>query len=246
MPQPIKLRAVITQILEHAPGLRTFVLRPDRPVPRFHPGQFLHLALDPYDPALPWPDSRVFSIASSPEERSELRITVSAVGVFTRRMMELENGTAVWLKLPYGEFSVQFTSAPVVLVAGGTGITPFASLLARPAAVTAPLYVLYGARTPQLLLYRDLLERAAAANPHVMFSLFAEEGDVPGVTHGRLTPTAALAAARSLALRACPPVPDSASPIFYLAGPPSMLKSFQDALTAAGAPPVAVRVDAWE
>ena len=46
----------------------------------------------------------MFSIASPPESREALRITVSAVGVFTRRMMALAVGDEVWVKLPYGDF----------------------------------------------------------------------------------------------------------------------------------------------
>ena len=32
----------------------------------FKPGQFLHLALDAFEPGGFWPESRVFSIASAP------------------------------------------------------------------------------------------------------------------------------------------------------------------------------------
>ena len=43
-----------------------------RRCPLFKPGQFLHLAIDPYDGAGFWPESRVFSIASSPRDRDRL------------------------------------------------------------------------------------------------------------------------------------------------------------------------------
>ena len=51
MPQPARLKARITEIIDHAPGLRSLYLEPERRVPRFKPGQFLHLAIDPYDPS---------------------------------------------------------------------------------------------------------------------------------------------------------------------------------------------------
>ena len=61
-----KLNCVVEQVIDHGERVYTLALRPERPVPRFRPGQFLHLALDPYDPSGFWPESRVFSIASPP------------------------------------------------------------------------------------------------------------------------------------------------------------------------------------
>ena len=58
------------------------------PVPRFTPGQFLHLALDPYDADGFWPDSRVFSIASSPDARTNLAITYAHWG-FAKQALDL-------------------------------------------------------------------------------------------------------------------------------------------------------------
>ena len=74
MATPQKLRCLINKITDHGGHVYTVDLAPERPVPRFKPGQFLHLTLDDYDPSGFWPESRVFSIASSPAQRSDLRI----------------------------------------------------------------------------------------------------------------------------------------------------------------------------
>ena len=97
--------------------------------PSFKPGQFLHLAIDNYDPGFHWPESRVFSVASSPTRLETIRITFSVKGKYTKRMFtEVEEGDIVWLKLPYGSFT--FTKhKSLIFVAGGTGITPFLSFL---------------------------------------------------------------------------------------------------------------------
>lgn len=238
MPQPIKLRARIENIETHAPDVRTFVMVPERPVPRFRPGQFLHLAIDAFDPSQHWPDSRVFSIASPPDDRQRLRITVSAVGAFTKRMMSLAVGDQVWVKLPYGDFVVQADSGvPVILLAGGTGITPFVSFLAG-APPVGPVRVLYGARRSDLLIYRDVVQRAAESSPLVSWQAFVEEHAGADERAGRLTVEAALDAARDTGAG------DAA--VFYLAGPPAMLALFRSGLAAAGTPPERVRTDAWE
>ena len=66
MATPQKIRCQVQQITAHGDHVYTVDLTPERPVPRFRPGQFLHLTLDDYDPSGFWPESRVFSIASSP------------------------------------------------------------------------------------------------------------------------------------------------------------------------------------
>lgn len=239
MPQPIRLHACILEIIDHAPGLRTFILEPERPVPRFRPGQFLHLAMDSYDPSQHWPESRIFSIASPAEQRDRLRITVSAVGRFTRRMMTLRPKDEVWLKLPYGDFVVESVSdRTTVLVAGGTGITPFVSLVSSTSHQLPRIVLLYGARTPDLLIYRDILEQVARQNPTFHWVPFVEQGEWPGARPGRLSAKAAMEAAGQWG--------DPARATYYLSGPPAMLSALKGDLIDAGMSVESIRIDAWE
>src|SRR5438046_208202 len=137
-----RLACQVERLIQHGGRVYTIVLRPERPAPVFRPGQFLHLALDPYDATGFWPESRVFSIASSPTERNRLCITYSAAGRFTTRMeAELAEGRHVWVKMPYGEFVVRKTT-DVALFAGGTGITAFTDFLDGPALATTTSYFL--------------------------------------------------------------------------------------------------------
>jgi ferredoxin-NADP reductase len=238
--QPIRLRARIAHIEVHAPDVSSLILAPERPAPRFRPGQFLHLALDPYDPSQHWPESRVFSIASPPEDRERLRITVSAVGTFTQRMLRLKEGDEVWVKLPYGDFVVGTqASDPLILIAGGTGITPFVSFLASVGAATsAAVRVLYGVRRSDLLIYRATLDAAARRFPDLRWQAHVEESPGAGEQPGRLSVESALGAARTTS------APDSAT--FYISGPPAMLRVLQSGLGLAGVPPSRVRTDAWD
>ena len=161
-----KLRCQVTRLVDHGEHVYTVDLRPERPAPRFRPGQFLHLALDEYDPSGFWPESRVFSIASAPTQRDLLRISYSVRGRFTARMeRELAEGGWVWVKLPYGEFIIEDTS-DIVLFAGGTGITAFTAFLdGLTPAFRHAVVVAYGARSADLLIYRGLIEARAALIP---------------------------------------------------------------------------------
>ena len=67
-----RIPCVVDALEDHGERVYTVLLRPGVPVPRFNPGQFLHLALDPYEPGGFWPESRVFSIASPPAVRELL------------------------------------------------------------------------------------------------------------------------------------------------------------------------------
>ena len=124
-----RIPCVVGTITDHGERVYSVELEPLASVPSFKPGQFLHLAIDPYDGAGFWPESRVFSIASSPHNRDRLTITYAVKGAFTSRMeRELARGSRAWVKLPYGEFTVD-AGRDAVLFAGGTGVTAFTAFL---------------------------------------------------------------------------------------------------------------------
>jgi ferredoxin-NADP reductase len=242
MPTPVKLPAVVAEVIEHAPDLRSYLLLPERALPRFRPGQFLHLALDPYSPSSHWPESRVFSIASSPDVADRLRITVSLKGAFTRRLFgELAAGGRVWVKLPFGSFCPTVSPEhPAVLLAGGTGITPFVSFVEW-ASVRRPeglVQVHYAARRPDLLIYRDLLESCRARWPSLELGLYAEEpgeaDEQGGLRRGRIEVAQLWSG-----------LPDPRAARFYLSGPKGMIDAFRQALLELGARADAVITDEW-
>jgi ferredoxin-NADP reductase len=197
----------------------------------------LHLALDDYDPSGFWPESRVFSIASAPAQRDLLRISYSARGRFTARMeQELVAGGQVWVKLPYGDFVIEDTR-DIVLFAGGTGITAFTAFLdGLTPAFRRAVHVAYGARTADLLIYRDLLAARAAAVPQLHVRFFVERG-APSAdwTVGRLSVDALW-----------PHIVAPGQATYYLSGPPAMLKTLAADLRSHGISDAAVRIDAWE
>jgi ferredoxin-NADP reductase len=124
-----KYPAKVSNIINQIPGVYTVFLESlDKPF-KYDPGQFLHLALDEYDPAGQWPESRCFSIQSPPGEEF-IKITFAVKGQFTSQMQqELKYGKIVTLKLPYGDlFTQPHNKTNTVFIAGGTGITPFLSL----------------------------------------------------------------------------------------------------------------------
>jgi len=225
-----RIACEVLAVTDHGEHVHTVELRPLAPVPRFRPGQFLHLALDPYEPGGFWPESRVFSIASSPTELERLSITYAVKGAFTGRMeRELAAGSDVWIKLPYGEFVVD-PATDAVLFAGGTGITAFTAFLGSLGVERAARILLcYGARTRALLVYADVAEACARRVPALDLRLYAEDRD------GRLSVDAAWDTVERLT-----------APAFYLSGPPEMLTALTEQLRGRGVSPHEIRTDAWE
>lgn len=224
-----KYRSEVVSVENPVADIRTVTLRPLEKAYKFNPGQFLHLALDEYDPSRQWPESRCFSMQSPPDHEL-IKITFAAKGKFTERMArELVPGKVIHVKLPYGDlFSAEHDTARSVFVAGGTGITPFLSLFTFSgfAAYDSPkLY--FGMRSPSHNLYAADLEKARGINPSFSIELLNEEKD------GRLDIGRIFAA-------------NGASAVYFVSGPPVMIKDFKSALAAKGVPVDNIRTDDWE
>jgi ferredoxin-NADP reductase len=240
MSSAVKVPAVVAEIITHGPDLRSYILAPLRPIPRFRPGQFLQLAIDGYDPASHWPESRAFSIASSPMQRDRLHITVSRHGKFTERLFDAVSiGKQVWLNLPFGDFTPEFVDGgETVILAGGSGITPFVSfaLWAQAKQQGSRLKVHYAAKTPADLIYRRMLDEALAALAQSSLTLYAESGaeQDPAIVSGRIDIPAVW---RSL---------DAAKKArFYMAGPKGMVAACKEGLLKEGVAPAAICIDQW-
>jgi ferredoxin-NADP reductase len=234
-----KIKCTVQEIENHGSHVYSLTLQPEKEIPVFQPGQFLHLAIDPYDPSGFWPDSRAFSIASSPQERDTLRLAYSVKGAFTARMeKELQPGREVWVKMPYGDFLVSPTE-PVTLIAGGTGITAFTAFLASlTPEYPQEVHLFYGAREPGLLLYRTHFEDMSRTNPNFHLHLAVEQGcpeNDRGCHTGPLSIEWILETMQQ---------PDRQ--IFFLSGPPAMLNKFTADLEQHGIKAGKIRVDAWE
>ncbi len=238
MSVPQKICCQVEQIIDHGGQTYSVTLLAERPVPRFSAGQFLHLAIDPYEPGEFWPDSRVFSIASSPENRHNLHITYSVRGKFTARMeRELKEGGRVWIKLPYGDFIIQ-TFSDVVLFAGGTGITAFTAFISGlTPSCSHHVNLFYGARTRELLIYRPMIDRMAEKFPALSCWYFVEKGEA----RSKNETIGMLSVEDALDRSTC-----SSNTNFYISGPPLMLKSFTEKLTQNGIMPQQIHIDAWE
>ena len=238
MSVPQKIRCKVVGVKDHGGHVYTLELRPERPAPQFLPGQFMHLAVDTYEPGDFWPESRVFSIASTPTQRDQLSITYSVVGSFTTKMEQrIQIGTEVWAKFPYGDFIIQ-SKCDVVLIAGGTGITAFTAFLdGLTPDQEQSVSLFYGARNRELLIFKPSVERKMKEVTTLSAWYFIEEGEPDEeerVFSGRLS-------VQSILSKDIHPFNTD----FYLSGPPAMLKKLSLDLKSQAIIPEHIKIDAW-
>lgn len=239
MATPIKFSAEVTSIARHAADVATFEFRYLDKRPRHKPGQFLHLALDAYNPSEHWPDSRVFTIANG-SNQEQIRLTIADKGRFTHRILqELQPGSTVFMKAPYGEFIVRTEpEKDVVLIGGGTGVTPFVAFMedALVKGMAGRVQLHYGARQPDLLVFRDLAERCAARFANFAVKYYAECGAADGILPGRIDLDAA-----------CRSLPQAAGAVYYLCGPQAMIDAFAARLKGEfGVAEANIKIDQWQ
>jgi ferredoxin--NADP+ reductase len=182
------LNAVVEQRIEVAPGLLVLRVVPvDWELPDFKPGQFAVLGLPPdaercagaeTEEQPPKPDRlirRAYSIASSSVAREylELYITLVRSGGLTPRLFNLQPGDRLWLgpKIT-GNFTLDQApeSSHLVLIATGTGLAPYMSMLRTmmPTFGERRVAVLLGARHSWDLGYQS--ELVALARTHSAFT----------------------------------------------------------------------------
>jgi len=113
---------------------------------------------------------RSYSIASAPEAE-DLEITVERLSdgeVSPYLVDDFAEGDAIELRGPIGGYFVWSAdrSAPLQLIAGGSGLVPLMCMLRHRAARggTAPTRLLLSARTYEDVLYREELERLGAGD----------------------------------------------------------------------------------
>ena len=198
VPEPFQVRSSV-QETEDTWTLELDPRNGDGPRP-FEPGQFNMLYAFGVGEV-------PISICGDPAGSGPLLHTVRAVGSVTEAICRCEPGDQLGVRGPYGSsWPVDEAAAgDLVIVAGGLGMAPL-----RPALLTAiaererfrEVFLLYGVRKPEELLYREELERWSE-DPELQLGLTVDSasanwfGDVGVVTkliaHAEFEPQGAIA-----------------------------------------------------
>ncbi len=224
------MRPLTTSIMEMTVEL-------DRPI-HYTAGQFADLSPRHLDRHR----SYSFADACPPEGNTKLRFHVRQVsgGAFTDWLFGADrSGEALAMRGPSGNFWLRAATAPLLCVAGGTGMAPILALLNDAAArrVQRPVTYLYGARTQADLYALADIEALQARWPtgFSFMPVLSEEpmdSDWPGA-RGLVT--------NFLTSPALPTTVDH--PHYYLCGPPAMVDAALTGLRTLGVPVDAIHYD---
>lgn len=153
--------AVIREIRPEVSGVTTYQLALTDPGAaesyRFEPGQFNMLYV-------PGAGESAISMSGDPDSLETLTHTIRAAGNVTRRIAAMKVGDTLGLRGPFGtSWPVELCAGKdVILVAGGIGLPPLRPVIYRMLSERekyGQMTLLYGARTPEMLLYTDEYQR---------------------------------------------------------------------------------------
>ena len=95
----------------------------------FKAGQWAYLHLYDADHKTPWAKA-AYSIGSAPSEsQMQLEMCIKLKGEFTKRVSKLMPDDVVGVQGPFGVFVLPLGENPLVMFAGGIGITPLRSMI---------------------------------------------------------------------------------------------------------------------
>jgi ferredoxin-NADP reductase len=226
----------------------------DQALPYFEPGQFLTFRLDAHGPATGGNKEivRCYSLSDRPG-LDHYRISVKRAlppadspslppGLSSNQLHDtVQEGDVLAARAPGGHFCLELGKGPIVLIAGGIGVTPMLSMLNTSVlnGSSREIWLFYGVRNSTEHIMKTQLEALAREHPnfqlHVCYSK-PLPGDVKGsdYQHKGHVDIALLRLTLSL------------SPYdFYVCGPRAMMETLVPALTQWGVPDQNIHYEAF-
>jgi ferredoxin-NADP reductase len=222
----IEVRAKVVAVRRMTPRSVTLTLRPNGNWTGFRAGQYTQLTVE-IDGVR---HTRCYSMANAATARDgllELTVTAHTEGRVSRHLREAaRRGQTVVLTTAQGFFTLPETEPDhLLLISGGSGITPVMSMLRTRCALgwTNPVTFLHYALTPSDMLYVEELDTLVASSPNVRLVRVFTDAPGTGDLNGFLTGdhlTAAMPEWQRAETFVCGPAPlmDAARLLFIDAG----------------------------
>ena len=198
----------------------------------YKPGQFFFITLKQGDKEL----SKHFSFSSSPTEKDHFE--------FTKKFTDHEYSMALkvakvgdWARIdaPYGQFTFEGESLKIALLAGGIGITPIISICknATDKSLNSKITLFYGCRTEKDIAFKQELEKMQEQNKNLKIVFMVNEASsqwkgATGVINAEMIKKELL---------------DYKDNLFYVCGPPPMVKAMETLLESIGLPKIQLKLE---
>jgi glycine betaine catabolism B len=179
---------------------------------------------------------RSFTIASSPTEEGFILISTRVRDTpFKKKLASLEPGTQVKIPAPAGDFILpdNNNSTSVVFLSGGIGVTPFRSMIkyATDKLLARRIVMFDSNRNQENILYRKDFDECADANKYlkIIYTITGEEATSSSVSV-RDDWKGESGFINQVMLTKYLTNDDLHNSLFYVCGPPGMLKAIQNLL----------------
>ena len=164
--------------LETATAKSIKLVSEDGFLPPFHAGQYINIFVETGGIRT----SRPYSIASSPTQTGHYEITVRRVedGFVSNYLLdELKPGDKLSSSSPSGNFhyNPHFHGDKLAFIAGGSGITPFMSMIRELADknLGRKMHLFYGSRAEDDVIYKKEIDRISSAHKNFTWDLVVSD-----------------------------------------------------------------------
>ncbi len=236
---PKKIAVTVVEIVDETASAKTFRLAPeDGYLPPFRAGQYVNWEVTIGNVKT----GRAFSISSPPHQRGFYELTVRRMseGFVSHYLLDkVRVGDRFTISGPAGAFYHEplIDTKELVFIAGGSGVTPFRSIIREAAERGRDLsiWLVYGSRTDEDVIFGEELARIAKHHPHVKYRLVVSE---PSARYKGKTGFITADVIREF-------VGDVKGKTFYLCGPELMYRFVGPELSKLGVSPRRVRRESY-
>jgi ferredoxin-NADP reductase len=175
-------RAEVISRREEAKGIVGLTLRQSDPA-KAHPGSHIDLMVDVDGSKV----RRSYSVVSQSEDLRDISIAVFQVPLSrggSIAMHQLQVGDSLDITQPLQNFPLRIGASKYLLLAGGIGVTAIAGMARTLKSVGADYRLLYSARSPQAMAFRDELSEEHGDRIELFFDSEGNRLSVPEVLDG--------------------------------------------------------------
>ena len=195
----------------------------DRAALTFLPGQYVNIAVPGTE------ESRSYSFSNAPDDDAlTFLVKITPGGVMSEYLTARAYvGERIGFTGPHGSFFLRESDAPLLLLAGGTGLAPILSILRTldAAGSTRPTHLLYGATTDDDVVELAAIEALAASVPNLTWDYCVADPATTARNQGYVT-----------GLIGPEHLHDGATAV-YLCGPPPMVEGVRSHFAGQGVVP---------
>jgi ferredoxin-NADP reductase len=215
------MKVILVKKKNEARSTKSFFFEAEQQI-NFLPGQYMYYTLSKLNYKDDRGATRQFTIASSPTENGQLRLTtrIRQESGFKKTLNELPIGSVIKAEGPEGTLIFEEEEkGPQIFLAGGIGITPFRSMIKYVVDknIDTPIYLIYSNSDGDIVFKKEF-DEIAKKNPNikVRYVISGTEGHLDQEKIETITTAWKL---------------DQAKPTWWICGPPPFIDAMEAILS---------------